>query len=61
MPAVLLKVIEGLAPSHMKAILRQGDNHQPGSAPLSGVIDWERMPRILGYSILYLSLMVVSW
>lgn len=38
-PAVLLKVIEGLAPSHMKAILRQGDNHQPSGAPLGGVID----------------------
>lgn len=38
-PAVLLKVVEGLVPSPVEAILRQSDKNQSSSAPLGGAID----------------------
>lgn len=60
-PAVLLKAVEGLAPSDMKAILSGDDKDQPSIPPLGSASDWGRMLGSRGYSVLYLALAVVSW
>lgn len=61
MPAVPLQVPEGLVPSHMKVAQSHGGKDQPSSSPLAEPLTGKRMLRSLGYSNLYLSLVVVSW
>lgn len=61
MPAVPLQVPEGLAPSHTKVAESHGGKDQPSSSPLAESLPEKRMLRSLGYSNLYLSLVVASW